>query len=182
MLKNLGVVTLVATSVLLASCDGTGPDDSFFTVTITGDTTLSFEGEALFGVSTTDGRDHWVLFFNRGLFGGLDFDAVAVGRNESTTPIGVGVYTIEDATRDAPDGEDIEGIYSLRRSSDGSFGYYGSESGTLTISSATADQIQGEFNFSAEFVMAVASFGSVRNITVSGSFTAVPGMVPSLNQ
>jgi hypothetical protein len=184
MSKYLFALAVVGACVLVLSCNGdaSGPDDSSFTVTITGDTTFSFEGEALFGVSTTNGRDHWVLLFTRGLFGGLDFDAVAIGRNESATPIGVGVHTIEDATSDAPDGEDIEGIYTLARSSDGSIASYGSVLGSLTISSATADRIQGEFSFSAEFVLAVGpSFRDVRNVTIAGSFAAVPGTIPSIN-
>jgi len=182
MLKKLGMVTTIAAMVLLAACGETGPENSSFTATVTGDTTLSFEGEALFGVSSTSGRDHWVLFFTRGLFGGLDFDAVAIGRNNSDTPIGVGVHTIEDATRDEPDGEDIEGVYTLARSSDGSIASYGSVAGTLTITSASADEIRGDFEFSAEFVLAVGSFGDVRNVTLSGSFTATPGSIPSINQ
>lgn len=182
MVGRLKPTILVAVIALLVGCGTTDPVANSFTVTITGDTTLSFEGEAVFGVSTTSGRQRWVLFFNRGLFGGLDFDAVAIGRNLSSTPIGVGVHSIEDATSDEPDGEDIEGIYALSRSSDGSIASYGSVAGTLTISSASADEILGEFNFSAEFVLAVASFADVRNINISGSFTAIPGTVPSINQ
>ena len=183
MLKTLKSVTMIAVFALLVACSDTGPEDSSFTVTVTGDTTFSFEGEALFGVSTTNGRDHWVLFFTRGLFGGLDFDAVAIGRNESATPIGVGVHTIEDVSRDEPDGEDIEGVYVLARSSDDSFASYRSVAGTLTIASASADEIRGDFNFSADFVLgAGASFANVRNLTISGSFTARPGNIPSINQ
>ena len=181
MLKSFRATTLVAAFALLVACNGTGPVDNSFVVTITGDTTFSFEGEALFGVSTTNSRDHWMIFLNRGLFGGMEFDAVAIGRNDSATPIGVGVHHIEDATRDVADGEDIEGIYSLSRSSDGSVGYYGSVSGTLTISSATGERIQGEFNFSAEFVLAYGpSFGGIENLTIAGSFTAIPGNIPSI--
>lgn len=180
MSKILRAITLVATFAFIGACDGTGPEDGSFTVSITGDTSLSFEGKALFGVSTTGDRDHWMLFFNRGVFGGLDFDAVAIGRNDSANPIGVGVHTIEDATRDTADGEDIEAVYTLRRSSDGSIASYGSVLGTLTISSATADRIEGEFSFSAEFVLAVAGFANVRNLTITGFFTAVPGYIPSI--
>jgi hypothetical protein len=182
MFSKLRATMFCCAFVLLVACGSTDPVDNAFTVTITGDTNLSFEGEALFGVSSTSGQQHWMLFFNRGLFGGLDFDAVAIGRNLSDTPIGVGVHTIEDATRDEPDGEDIEGIYTLARSSDGSIASYGSVAGTLTISSATADRIQGDFNFSAEFVLAVGSFGNVRDVTISGSFTAIPGTIPAINQ
>jgi hypothetical protein len=182
MLKCLRAITLVAALALLSACGETGPEGSYFTVTITGDTTLSFEGEALFGVSRTGGSDHWMLLFTRGLFGGLDFDAVAIGRNLSATPIGVGVHTIEDASSNEAVGEDIEGIYTLARSADGSIASYGSVAGTLNITSATADEIQGDFNFSAEFVLAVASFSNVRNITIVGSFTATPGDLPSINQ
>jgi len=68
----------------------------------------------------------------------------------------------------------------LQRSADGSIGYYGSESGTLTISNADDDRIRGEFNFTAEFEFAVGAFGEIRNLTLEGSFTAVRGDVPSI--
>jgi len=179
MLKTLGATIIVAVCALLVACDGTGPADSFFTVTITGDTTFSFEGEALYGISSTSGHDQWVFFLNRGLFGGLDFDAIMIGRNESVTPIGVGLHQIEDATSDPTDGEDIETAYIISRP-DGSIGSFLSVSGTLTISNATGEQIQGDFSFSAEFALAVGSFGEVRNLTIAGSFTAIPGNIPSI--
>jgi len=180
MLKIVRAVTVFAAFALPTACDGSGPAENSFVVTITGDTTLTFEGEASFGVSTTNGRDHWVLFLGRGVFGGVDFDAVAIGRNNSATPIGVGVHTIEDATREDPDGEDIEAVYALARSHDQSIASYASVSGTLTISSATADQIQGEFSFSSKFILAVASFAGVENLTITGSFTATPGAIPTV--
>ena len=179
----LGITVAIVAGMLLAGCGGsTGPEEGTFSVTISGDTSFSLEGEALFGVSTTQGRDHWVIFLSRGLFGGLDFDAVAIGRNHSATPIGVSVHQIEDATSDSAAGEDIEAVYTLRRSDDGSMGSYASVSGTLTISSATGEQVQGDFSFTADFVYSVGAFGGIRELTLTGSFTAIPGNIPSVAQ
>jgi len=180
-LKAFNVVGTMLTCLLLASCgDSTGPEEGVFSVTIGGDTTLTVEGEAIFGLSTTQGVEHWVIFLSRGTFGGLDFDAVAIGRHGSATPIGVGTHPIADADSDATQSEDIDAVYALQRSADGSIGYYGSESGTLTISNADDDRIRGEFNFTAEFEFAVGAFGEIRNLTLEGSFTAVRGDVPSI--
>lgn len=179
MRKSL-TTAIIAGSIVLAAACGTDPEENAFTVTIAGDTSFTIEGEAIFGVSVTQGREYWVIFLSRGTFGGLDYDAIAIGRHESATPIGEGAHAIADADSEELDPEDIDAVYVLRRSADGSIASYGSDTGTITITSASNDMIRGEFSFEADFELAVGSFGGIEDLTISGSFTAIRGDVPSV--
>ncbi len=179
-MRNSLTTAIIGAGIVLAAACGTEPEENSFAVTISGDTSFTIEGEAIFGVSVTQGREYWVIFLSRGTFGGLDFDAIAIGRHGSATPIEVGTHTIVDADSDNLDPEDIDAVYVLRRSADGSIASYGSDTGTITVTSASNDLIRGEFSFEADFELAVGSFGGVEEITISGSFTAIRGDVPSV--
>jgi len=178
MTKFLAVTCVVGFAALSVAC-GTEPIDNSFTATLSGDTSHTFEGEAIFGVSTSQTHENWVIVLSRGTPGGLDFDAIAIGRHRSGTPIGEGTYVIEDAEDDTLEDDDIDAVYILRRSEDGALGQYNSLSGTLTITSADSDEVRGEFTFTTSHYLSSGSFEDVIDLTISGSFTAIRGNVPS---
>jgi hypothetical protein len=179
--KTFDILAVALSCLLVVSCgDSTGPESGEFSVTIGGDTSFTVEGEAVFGLSAAGVPDHWVIFLKRDVFGGPDFDAVAIGRHGSATPIGVGTHTIADASAETTGPEDIDAVFVLRRTVEETEGLYGSVSGSLTITSSSEDQLLGEFNFSAKSVYADGAFAGITDLTLQGSFTAVRGNVPSI--
>lgn len=163
----------------LACGDSTGPGEAGFTATVSGDMQLELSGEAIFGVSTEGGVDRWMIFLNEGAFLGLDYDMIGFIREGSVTPIGVGTHTLVDAAGDALDDEDIGGVYWFGRHT-GSLGVFTSDEGNLTITSASADWIEGTFSFSGTLDLGYGpDIVDVTDVTVTGNFSAEPGTIPS---
>ncbi len=171
-MRVIHVISLLAgLGMSLASCGGdglTGPGSGSFTATVSGDVTASLSGDAVFGVGLSIGSDTgWSIWLLEGSFFS-DYDFIRIGRSSSTTP-GVGTFALigrggagpddfvaeyEDAT-DEGDAIEITG--------------YSSVSGSLTITSATADRVEGSFSFTG------SGPGPEQTVTVQGSFSARPG-------
>jgi hypothetical protein len=179
--RNPKAITVLATVCFLAfGCsDSTGPGDAGFTATIGGDLDLSVSGDAIFGVASEGGVDRWMIFLTDGVFLGLDYDMIAISREASGAPIAVGTHTILDAASDALEADDIVGAYMIGRH-DGTLGVFSSVSGTLTVTSASSERVVGSFDFSATMQIAVGpQVRDARNLTLTGSFTAEAGTIPS---
>lgn len=170
----------VGVALALPACS-TGPGEGSYTIMFGGDTTFTVSGEAVFGTSIEEGVERWTIYLGRGALLSSDFDAVAIGRHGSGTPIGIGTHSISDAMDAATDAEDIDAAYTLGRSA-GSFRIFPSVSGTLSISAASSDRVTGEFDFRVSHFFTWGSddgpFAGVQDLTLSGSFSAVPGTIP----
>ena len=84
-----------------------------------------------------------------------------------------------EAASNELEADDVVGAYMIGRH-DSTLGVFSSVSGTLTISSAGSDQVVGSFNFSVTMQIAVGpQVTDVRNMTITGSFTAAAGEIPS---
>ena len=170
---------IAAMCLLFAGCgDSTGPEGGSFEATISGDMELSVDGDAIFGVTSEGAVDRWMIFLENGRFLSLDYDMIGFLREGSDTPISVGTHTIAEATSDDLDGEDITGVYWMGRHN-GTLGVYTSVSGTLTITSSDAERVVGNFSFSVTVQIAVVDVSDVRELTVTGSFEAAAGTIPS---
>ena len=138
---------IAAASLLAFGCGESGPEEGNFEATISGDMEVSISGNAIFGVSSEGGVERWMIFLLNGVFLGFDYDMIGFSREASATPIPVGTHTIVDAAADSLDDEDIGSAYMMERHN-GSLGVYSSVSGTLTITSASAEEVTGNFSFS----------------------------------
>lgn len=163
------ILTGVATS--LVSCGGddtTGPGSGSFTATVSGDVSASLSGNAVFGVGLSIGSDTgWSIWLLEGSFFS-DYDFIRIDRSSSTAP-GVGTFTIIGGSGVGPD--DFVAAYenAVEEGNDISITGYTSVSGSLTITSATADRVEGSFSFTG------SGPGPGRTVTVQGSFSARPG-------
>ena len=136
----------------------------------------------MFGVSTEGGVDRWMIFLSEGVFLGLDYDMIGFLREASSTPIEVGTHTIVDAAGDSLDDDDIGGVYWFGSPSSPitSVGVFTSDEGTLTITSASSEWVEGTFSFSGTLDLGRGpDIVDVVNVTVAGSFTAEAGTIPS---
>ncbi len=165
------ILTGVATS--LVSCGGgdtTGPGSGSFTATVSGVVTASLSGNAVFGVGLRTGSDTgWSIWLLDGsIFSDHDFISIdRIDRSSSTAP-GVGTFTINGSGA-GPDDFAAEYDDARAEGNDIFITAYTSVSGSLTITSATADRVEGSFSFTG------SGPGPGRTVTVQGSFSARPG-------
>ena len=162
MRKVIPLNTVICAATFLASCGGNGPTEAesgSFIATVSGDVNVSLIGQATF---FDGGVVIWLL---HGSFSGRR-DFIRFDRRSGAAP-GVGTFTIAGIVADPDDfvaeyehaREGADGIETTR---------YGSVSGSLTITSATADRIEGSFSFKG------IGLGIGRTVTVEGSFDAKP--------
>ncbi len=181
--KRLLSATTTAVIVLLAACgESTGPgDDSTaqgsFQATVSGDLSLSLSGLAVFGTQVEGGDTGFVIALMDGLLGQDNSDIVFIGRDNPTAP-GTGTFPIEPGLCPTCTEDDFSGAY-VHQETQVDVGTYLSESGSFTISAASADTLRGEFDFTAT---AFLLFGNVtaESVQLTGSFTAVAGQVPTV--
>jgi len=163
-------VTLAAAA--LACGDSTTPvNQGSFTASITGDLTASLTGRAVFGVATQGTNQGFVIALERQGSSQLDRDVIVTGRLNTQRP-GEGTYPIVSCSGGC-DADEFDAGYVFYRTS-GDSGLFISESGTLTITASSTDTIAGTMSFSA------TSLTGLDQITVTASFTAVPGSLPTV--
>ena len=162
MRKVIPVNTVFCAATVLASCGGdspTGPESGLFTAMVSGEVNLTFGGPATF-------RDEgMVILMLHGSFSG-HYDFIRFDRRSSAAP-GVGTFAIAGANA-GPDDFVAEYQHALLRTDGHETTTYRSLSGSLTITSVTADRIEGSFSFEG------IGPGPGRTVTVQGSFDANP--------
>ena len=116
-------------------------------------------------IGTDSGWSVWML---EGSFFG-DYDFIRIDRSSSAAP-GAGAFTIAEGPQGAdPDDFVAEYEHALEVAGNIEITGYTSVSGSLTVTSATADRIEGSFSFTG------SGPGPGRTVTVQGSFNAKPG-------
>jgi hypothetical protein len=164
-----------ATVAIVAGCggDGTGPNTGTFTATVTGDLSMTLTGEAVFGTQTDSTGTSFGVALIRGDPNSFNSDIIVIGRANEARPAS-GTYDIVATPCGTCTEDDFDAALAIVRPSD--FGAYLSESGTLTITSSTADRLEG----SATVTMsAFFQFQGAQTVTIELTFSAVPGALPS---
>ena len=144
-----------------------------FLGSVTGDLQATLSGTAVFGTASVGGNDGFVIAFQRGSVSAFDLDLILLGRFNAQRP-GVGTYDIIESGCSNCGDDDFDGGYVLQRP-DGASGIFVSEAGQLTITKSTADTVAGNCSFTAHDFTNAAS-----QITITASFTAVVGEVPTV--
>ncbi len=155
------------------------PEDqgSYNAVVSGGDLNVSLTGNAIFGVQTNlDGINEFVLFLSTGQVPSSTFDVITMFREETTLPE-PDTYTIYDTEQGAPLPEDFLAAYVF--SDQTSFGAFLTGSGTLTIQASSDEEITGTFEFVGVLDENSALGVFTDSVSVSGSFEAVPGIIPN---
>jgi hypothetical protein len=178
-MRRFAGFALAMVGIGLACGDGTAPpppgSQGSFTATVTR-LGLSLQGTAVFAVQDQQGQQGFVIALQDGEISSLDVDVVVIARFLAQRP-SVGTYTIVSGQCANCDPEDFDGGYVFQRP-DGLFGFFASESGTLTITGSSNTRLSGEFSFMVTVVS--SSAGVPDSFTVRGSFVAVPGQPPSI--
>lgn len=178
------IVRIVALSLLgaaLACGDSTTPSNQgSFTASITGDLTANLTGRAVFGVATQGTSQGFLIALERQGSSQVDRDVIVTGRLNTQRPA-PGTYPIVSCAGGACGDDAFDAGYVLYRPS-GDFAFFSSsaDAGTLTITESTAERIVGTMTFDAEWLLSSENI-TARNITVSASFTAVPGQLPEVD-
>ncbi len=153
------------------------PNQGSYSASIVGgDLGANLTGNAMFGYQTnSSGITEFVIFLWSGNVPGTNFDIVTLFRENLDLPL-PGTYVIENADG----GGQQEGFLAAYVFSGATaFGAFLSVSGTLTIAVSSTDSIEGTFDFAGS--LDPASIGvNTDSVTVSGSFTAVPGQIPRI--
>jgi hypothetical protein len=169
-------VTLAAAA--LACGDSTAPvNQGSFTASITGDLTASLTGRAVFGVATQGTNQGFVIALERQGSSQVDRDVIVMGRLNTQRP-GEGTYPIVSCVGGTCGADDFDAGYVFYRTS-GDFAFFSSDAGTLTITESSAEKIVGTITFDGVWVLSSESV-TARDITITASFTAVPGALPSV--
>ncbi len=181
--RGATVLRLVLCAAIAGCGGGTGPSDDTeptgsFQATVSGDLALSFSGSAVFGVQTQQGQQAFAIGLIKGDAGSNDSELIVISRNNTSTP-GPGTYTIVSGSCTTCTENDFAcGFIHQVTSLD--FGIYLSESGSLTLSSASSELLEGVFSFTATAFLTGGSV-TAENLTIEGTFIAVPGDIPPIS-
>lgn len=164
------VFNLLLGSILvlsLSACDSGSDDgdnggngDNHFqaSITVSGDTEDSFSGFAAFA-EDDDGNGGFLIFIYENEFSLTPTGKIVAISHDTASP-GEGTFSIDD--------DEFSGTYASDLTNfTGTF--VTSESGQLTISSASSDRLTGSFSFTGELVQSSSILGTA---TVSGTFSA----------
>ncbi|NNF28425.1 MAG: hypothetical protein HKN73_14470 [Gemmatimonadetes bacterium] len=176
----LGLFFLIA-----GACGDDGPagpgDDGFtanFTASVTGDVNTSIAGTAVFSTGTDPetGESAWVMYMTTGADANQAFSS-----GENVAFFGLGApeeraYVLEDitASEEFPDGGAAGWVLLF----DGQTisGIFGSTGGTLTITSLSANRMDGTFTVTATGTIFDGQEATEGTVTVQGSFQATSGL------
>ncbi|UCF40807.1 MAG: hypothetical protein JSW43_00230 [Gemmatimonadota bacterium] len=183
-MKPRVMILLAAVGLAAPACgDTSGPhngngneDRGSFQATASGDLNLSFSGEAVFGIQTADGSSAFVVALMHGTLGGDNSDYVFIGRDNTTAP-GAGTYPIHPSTCGSCTADDFTAAY-LHQVTVVDYGVFFSDTGTFTISAASADTLRGTFDLTTSAFLTIGSV-TADSVRLQGTFTAVAGQVPS---
>lgn len=187
-LWGIRLMALLATTALVACGEAevvTEPipeDNGDLTLLISGeDITHTITGKAVFGTASGgDGHPEWVLFLWRGdlLYYAYQFDVLDLFRGDLFPPE-PGTYEMAPYSAGPPPDEEFAGRYVFSFAI--SYGVFLVESGTLTIDAASDEEISGSFEMMALRDELNSSEVRADTAFVSGTFRAVPGVIPVVN-
>ena len=157
---------------------GPAPGNSgSYSASVSGDDiNANISGNAIFGLQENNlGGTEWVVFMWTGVINSNAFDVITIFRENIDLPA-PGTYQIGDVEQGAPSVDDFLGGYVFAGST--AFGAFLSTSGTITITASSSEEVTGTFEFTG--TLDESSFGvTAPTATLSGSFTAVPGIIPN---
>lgn len=145
--------------VVATGCDsGSNADDSVgsFEAAVSGDATASLRGQAAFATETED-----------------DSTYTAIGLIDDTDPQDLIVLVVPGTPRSgtfAVNNEEAGGLLTLTAGDEGTL--YIVQSGTLTVTRATDERVEGRFE-----VEAVNLIDETDEVSIEGEFEAMPGEV-----
>jgi len=166
----------VAVVGLLLACGDGGTEPVIggsFSASVVGDLQRTLSGTAVFGVETIGGNQGFVIAMQRGNSAALDVDLILLGRFNTTRPV-VGDYNVISGACQDCSANDFDGGYVYQRP-DGASGFFVSESGSVTVTKSVADTVAGTCTFIAR-----SATNPEFMITITASFTAVPGTIPDV--
>jgi len=171
----VGGFGVAALGLLLACGDGvTEPVvEGSFSASVVGDLQRTLSGTAVFGVETIGGNQGFVIAMERGNSAALDVDLILLGRFNTTRPV-VGDYNVISGACQDCSANDFDGGYVYQRPG-GASGFFISESGSVTVTKSVADTVAGTCTFIAR-----SATNPEFMITITASFTAVPGTIPDV--
>jgi hypothetical protein len=164
-------------AVFAAACSSGGADDTTgpnnnpgtvgsFSATVSGAMSASLSGSAAFGSSSVSGQQGFAI----ALVPASGTNTIFFGRVNAQAP-GTGTYQISDfLTQSSVNGALIAALFAGTAQSGQ---IYVSNSGTLTITSASADEIKGNFTVSASAV----TVSGTQTVSITGTFTAKHGTI-----
>jgi hypothetical protein len=163
------------------ACDSDGDDDNGngngngtvgdASVTVSGDLTDSFSGNAFFLVDENNGELDFALVLSSGAITSPNQGRFVALQREGDRPV-PGTYTI-----DTDDGTEVtfNGGYLNFEESPGEISgalFVSADSGTLEITSSSADRVVGTFTFTGQVVDLSNPTDTSRTATVQGQFEA----------
>lgn len=164
----------VALTFSLTACDsndddndnGGGTNVGNSSVTVTGDITDSFSGNAYFVVDEEDEDVNFAIALISGAITNPNSgQVVALGRDGGRP--GTGTYTIDTEGTNT----DFHGGYT-NYEDESDFSGVVADSGTLQITSSSASRIVGTFTFTGRAIDSDAPMDTTRTATVEGDFEA----------
>lgn len=178
-MKNVVRTFALALALLVPACsDSGGPSNQgSSSVTVSGDLALNFAGRAVFGIATQGEQQGFAIALERQGTSQIDRDVILLARLNTQRPA-AGTYSIVASSCNTCTDDDFDAGFVLYRPS-GDFAFFASESGTLTITVSTAERIVGTLSFDATWVLSSDNI-TARDITITASFTAVPGVLPDV--
>ena len=175
---------LLAAVALACGGDSTGPGDNggsqlggTFQANVTGDLTATLSGPAVFGTVTDQGSTAFAIALLRGVLGEAGSDAIYLGRDNPAAP-GVGDFPIHSASCVTCTADDFAGAY-IYQPGLLDLGTFVSDTGSMTITAASADTLRGTFDFTTSVFLAFGNVAGIDSVRLVGSFTAVAGVVPT---
>lgn len=174
----IGLGMGVASCSSIETVGGPPPEDmGSYTASVVGDDiNANISGNAIFGLQENNlGGSEWVVFMWTGVINSNAFDVITIFRENLEIPA-PGTYEIHDVEQGAAGIDDFLAGYVFAGST--AFAAFLSTSGTITITSSSDEEVRGTFEFTG--ALDDASFGvTAETATLSGSFTAVPGIIPN---
>ena len=181
MMVVLAIAGQIACSETEVTTEPVPDDKGDLTLLITGDDiSHTITGKAVGTAIGSGGHTEWVLFLWRGdlLYYTYQFDVLDLFRSNLDRPE-PGTYTMAAHSEGEPADEVFAGRYVF--SFVISYGVFHIETGTLTIDTSSEEEIAGSFEMMALLDEGISSEVRADTAFVSGTFRAVPGVIPVLN-
>lgn len=175
-LRTLRVAALAALVPLAAACsddDPSGPRQpalGSYRMTLAGDHAATHSGAAVFGV---DGEGEEQYF---GVILGVDEDDLAnlIFLRSGAERLTAGTHQVANTFDSEPDdAEDVEVLLGIGNTSSSTVGFLDGESGTITVTRSTADELAGTFSITARgLIERNGGTAQPATVQITGAFNA----------
>lgn len=175
-LRTLRVAALAALVPLAAACsddDASGPRQpqlGSYRMTLAGDHAATHSGAAIFGVDG-EGEDQYF-----GVVLGVDEDDLAnlIFLRSGTARLAVGTHQVANTFDSEPDdAEDVEVLLGIGNTTSSTVGFLDGQSGTITVTRSTADELAGTFSITARgLIERNGGTAQPATVQISGAFNA----------